>query len=578
MFKDGDAFSTNMGKIQAEALQRFLEASGKGDVITDSKDIGEQRMMARKQVIDESDLIALERILGENDLVPIAYLIKGFKTGDSVCKIKIRNKLGNEIGCGTGFLIAPGILMTNNHVLPDVDTALVSGAEFNYQNDENFMPCPEYYFQLEPEKFFMTDYTLDFTIVAVKDEEYQGKRVSDFGYIQLLDNEEKIVEGEYVSIIQHPNGSPKSVTLRENQVKSIVGDYIHYMTDTQPGSSGSPVFNDQWVAVALHHAGVPNPDKKGDWVANEGIRISSIVKYIKAQYPNLDGDKKKIVETMFPNLLSDKEKAVYSKASKGYDPLFLGADYQVALPQLSNSMKEDVSKLKDGSFVLDYVHFSIVMCKSRGLAYFTGVNIDGNAKVHIDREGDRWRFDKRIDEKYQYGNEVYRKNDLDRGHLVKRTEPNWGPDAQQANDDTFHYTNSAPQHKDLNQKIWRELEDYILNNAQNHSLKISVFTGPVFRENDLVYKEKYKIPADFWKVVVMVKDDGNMSATAYLQTQENMLDNLEFVYGGYKTYQVPIAEIEKLTGLDFGALSEYDPIANVESAVRLIGDESSIRL
>lgn len=94
----------------------------------------------------------------------------------------------------------------------------------------------------------------------------------------------------------------------------------------------------------------------------------------------------------------------------------------------------------------------------------------------------------------------------------------------------------------------------------------------------MIYRGKFKIPAEFWKVVVMVKDDGNMSATAYLQTQKNMIENLEFAYGEYKTYQVPVARIEEITGLDFGELSKYDPIANIEAAGLMIESPEHIRL
>lgn len=241
-------------------------------------------------------------------------------------------------------------------------------------------------------------------------------------------------------------------------------------------------------------------------------------------------------------------------------------------------MEKDVSRMKDGNYVLDYVHFSIVMCKSRGLAYFTAVNIDGENLVKIKRSDDDWRFDTRINIENQYGNEVYNKNDLDRGHLVRRNDPNWGEHAYQANEDTFHFTNSAPQHKDLNQKIWLGLEDYILKNADKMNIKVSVFTGPVFKEDDMIYRKKFKIPADFWKVVTVVKDDGTLSATAYIQTQENMIDDLEFAYGAYETYQVPVRKIEEITGLDFGDLSKYDPIANVEFTGLRITDENDIRL
>ena len=234
--------------------------------------------------------------------------------------------------------------------------------------------------------------------------------------------------------------------------------------------------------------------------------------------------------------------------------------------------------MDNGSYVLDYTHFSIVMCRSRCLAYFTAVNIDGSQAKNIKRSGDCWNFDPRIPQNAQYGNDLYAKNDLDRGHLVRRLDPVWGDKAAQANDDTFCFTNSSPQHKNLNQKIWLDLETYIMQNAKNYNLKVSVFTGPVFRSDDMLYRGKFKIPAEFWKVAVMIKDDGKMSATAYLQTQKNMIENLEFAYGEYKTYQVPVARIEEITGLDFGELSKCDPIVNIESAGMVIEAPEHIKI
>lgn len=579
-------------QIEKEALDRFLKESSKRDRENVTMTASDDMLIARKRVINKKDSLAMERILGQNDLVPILYLQKGFEVGKSVCRITIRNKVGNVIGSGTGFMIGNGIIMTNNHVIPDIDTAMCAIAEFNYQNDENFMPCQIYYYKMNPKKFFITDKSLDFTIIAIKKELSNGKSYEDFGYIKLIPEEGKVMEGEYVSIIQHPKGGPKSVTLRENKVKHIFDDYLHYMTDTEPGSSGSPVFNDQWIVVGLHHSGVPNPDSKGEWIANEGIRISSIANFIGKEYSNLNSDGKKIVGEIFPDLkiknLNDDQKNDYkdddtsddipTNVRTGYNPNFLGKDFKVDLPKLNEKMEKDVSRMKDGNYVLDYVHFSIVMCKSRGLAYFTAVNIDGENLVKIKRSDDDWCFDTRINIENQYGNEVYNKNDLDRGHLVRRNDPNWGEHAYQANEDTFHFTNSAPQHKDLNQKIWLGLEDYILKNADKMNIKVSVFTGPVFKEDDMIYRKKFKIPADFWKVVTVVKDDGTLSATAYIQTQENMIDDLEFAYGAYETYQVPVRKIEELTGLDFGDLSKYDPIANVEFSGLRITDENDIRL
>jgi endonuclease G, mitochondrial len=220
------------------------------------------------------------------------------------------------------------------------------------------------------------------------------------------------------------------------------------------------------------------------------------------------------------------------------------------------------------------------MSRSRRTAYFTAVNIDGKKKKTIKRGRDVWYFDPRLEREHQPGPDLYERNDLDRGHLVRREDPVWGRSAATANEDTFHFTNCAPQHKHLNRLSWLRLEDYILKNAVANELKVSVFTGPVLRADDMVYRQFYQIPAEFWKVVVMVKPGKKLSATAYLQTQKNLIEDLEFAYGAYRTYQVPVARIEAITGLDFGPLRNHDPLAVLESTspARIIGGEDDILL
>ena len=205
------------------------------------------------------------------------------------------------------------------------------------------------------------------------------------------------------------------------------------------------------------------------------------------------------------------------EGSKGYDPGFLGR--RVNLPTLSARLRRDLVPLKDGSgYELKYSHFSLLMSKSRRLAFLTAVNIDGKNLQNLKRDRDVWYFDPRIDKEFQTGPEIYKHPDIDRGHLVRRLDPVWGADAKAANEDTFHFTNCSPQHSKLNQRTWLSLEDYVLSNAKVNDLRVTVFTGPIFRPDDFVYLGKYAIPAEFYKVVVIVKTDGAISATAYLQS------------------------------------------------------------
>lgn len=244
---------------------------------------------------------ALERILHTNDLVDINYLERGMKAARSVGIVRFRLSNGAE-GSGTGFLVSPRLLLTNHHVLPDGETAAKGRIEFNYQDDVDDNPLQPIAFPLAPDDLFLTNPALDYTLVAIQPHSRTGMALASFGYLPLIAAEGKVLNGEFVTIIQHPNGDRKKIALRENELIDVLDNFLHYQTDTAPGSSGSPVFNDQWEVVALHHSGVPKLNSQDqvlningqvwqrsegedrvDWVANEGVRISRIAAHIQAQ-------------------------------------------------------------------------------------------------------------------------------------------------------------------------------------------------------------------------------------------------------------------------------------------------------
>lgn len=268
----------------------------------------------------------------------------------------------------------------------------------------------------------------------------------------------------------------------------------------------------------------------------------------------------------------------------GYKTTFLSTGPSINFPLLTTDQKKDLVKFNGSKYKLAYIHYSVVMCKSRKLAFYTAVNIDGQLWQDNNRVGS-FKNDTRIKADEQLGSSLYSamKNDFDKGHLVRREDPEWGDKelSKEAGKNTFWYTNCAPQHKKLNQKIWADLEANILHTgAAGEKLKCSVFTGPVLAESDGVFVKKIKgenikIPNLFWKVVVWINSKGKTSAVGFLQSQEKFLledgiiikpvvvslsrfktmtdkdifEHLKFKDG--KTYQVKIEEIEKLTGLKF---------------------------
>lgn len=268
----------------------------------------------------------------------------------------------------------------------------------------------------------------------------------------------------------------------------------------------------------------------------------------------------------------------------GYKSAFLLTGSSISFPKLNATQKQDIVKFSGSKTRLDYIHYSAVLCKSRRLAYFTAVNIDGKNWQNNGRKGS-FKNDTRIKGDEQLGSSLYsaKKSDFDKGHLVRREDPEWGEKQLSINAgiNTFWYPNCAPQHKDLNQEIWAELEANILHTgAAGEKLRCSVFTGPVLAESDGTFVTKVsnaeiKIPSLFWKIVVWPKSDGKTYAVGFLQSQEKFLldggiikkpvimnlarlkklknedifEHLKFKDG--KTYQVKIDEIEKLTGLKF---------------------------
>lgn len=247
----------------------------------------------------------------------------------------------------------------------------------------------------------------------------------------------------------------------------------------------------------------------------------------------------------------------------GYDAAFLG-EFHVPWPVARGPRADDILRVADGNR-LDYLHFSVTMSCSRRMAVFVGVNIDGSSAVKIERTPDRWSLDGRIAADQQIGEALYAGNGLDRGHLVRREDPNWGPDAQTANADTFHFTNCAPQMSGFNQKTWVSLESYLLDNTRRWRERVTVFSGPIFRDDDRLYRGVH-IPTAFWKVVAFLGEQGKPSVTAYMIDQVRELSTLEAAFGAFKTYQRSVRQIEQWTHLDFGHLAQFDGFSNEEEA------------
>nr|WP_081323030.1 DNA/RNA non-specific endonuclease [Microbacterium testaceum] len=212
---------------------------------------------------------------------------------------------------------------------------------------------------------------------------------------------------------------------------------------------------------------------------------------------------------------------------------------------------------------LDYPRFSVLLDEERRFAAVTGVVIDGSTLREQPRTGD-WRLDPRVAADAQAGPEVYSRNDLDRGHLVRRRDPGWGSagEAQDATEATFFYTNAAPQAAGFNQskELWLGLEDHVLSYAEATDQRLAVFTAPVLGEEDPPYRG-IRVPLRFWKIAAW-RDGDALAAAGFVLDQSDLVDTRQALMvrplGAFRTFQVPIAALAAEAGVDVGPLAAAD--------------------
>jgi endonuclease G len=279
--------------------------------------------------------------------------------------------------------------------------------------------------------------------------------------------------------------------------------------------------------------------------------------------------------------LVEKVPVIYPdiESREGYQNDFLEfADGKtVPMPQLTGKGKSIAAKLEDGSPVLHYHKFSLVMHKKRRLALFTAANVDWRPALRKIRgkkptrkeldgftgnEREDWVIDTRIPFDHQLPDYFYAKGGgaFDRGHLVRRDDVAWGDsfeDMQKGNGDTFHMTNCSPQTADFNRAKpsefnWGALENMVQQETKTE--KVCVFSGPVLDDNDRYFHGLVKsgvevsvqIPTKFWKIIV-ANNDGEPAAFGFVLDQD--LSDVDLhaelaVPDGWKKFMRPIAEIE----------------------------------
>jgi V8-like Glu-specific endopeptidase len=195
----------------------------------------------------------------------------------SVCRVLVTAKTGGSY-FGTGTLISNGYVLTNHHVLhPDGSAASAVRVEFDYEDDDKGQAIASKFFDADPG-----------TIKASQPDDWGVIKVAnppnDVTPLDLATLVGTAKAPQRAFILQHPRGNRKRLAFVRNTISSVEARKVFYLTDTEPGSSGSPVFDANGNIIALHRAGgTPikyagmQPVKK-----NEGVRLDVVAPDILA--------------------------------------------------------------------------------------------------------------------------------------------------------------------------------------------------------------------------------------------------------------------------------------------------------
>ncbi len=218
-----------------------------------------------------------------------------------VCKVEID---GNA--AGTGFLVGPDAVMTNYHVLKEVLKGGTPAGKVTCRFDYKVLSDGSRQEGVSV-KLHATNWNLDFSPPSAAEEtrtpdvppptleeldyalvrlERQlgdepsapkgGEGGPKRGWLTLPSGAPVFLPKAPLMIAQHPDGKPLKLAI---DTESVIGvntnrTRVRYATNTEAGSSGSPVFDLDWKLVALHHLGDPAYDHPAAY--NQGVPIDKI--------------------------------------------------------------------------------------------------------------------------------------------------------------------------------------------------------------------------------------------------------------------------------------------------------------
>lgn len=326
---------TVLDELRSDLMPKSIGFKNQGKECSHGKDccIGKEEFAQSLEAIWPTEF--------DNNLLSAHFLTEGAEIQKAIAMVTLKvamSGLSAGDGLGSGFLISNSLFMTNNHVISSKAFCDNVNMQFMYQDNYNSEPAiSSEFFETNEDSFFHTNAGLDYTIVRLKRKPYKftvttgayrsvgdmvnysypakykytdSEQIEELKYLSdFITRKQSMYEfdpgriyqffgytpgskygfiplrptilfpiGLRLNVIQHPQGRKKEVAVQDNTLEGVYTNVIHYVSDTDFGSSGSPVLNNTWDLMALHHARFPAHS------ANEGIRIDKIVADLRSEF------------------------------------------------------------------------------------------------------------------------------------------------------------------------------------------------------------------------------------------------------------------------------------------------------